>query len=849
MNDLGSRPDVGGKRDSDATLRPVAELLSVFEDEVVFHVGIDGVLWASTSATDLLGVPLAGLLGSPLTTFVHPQDLALVEQHAREQVLAGATPERIAIRVRVADGSYTRVEARIRPLPDASGRISGAIVAWRLPGPPKSAAANAFLTLAEGTRVLLRSTSEQELLQRMCDAVCQTAPYTFAWYGQRIDDDQHTVRLLAVGGDDRGYTDTLEVSWGDGPTAQGPTGRALRTGQTQVSANLASDPRFAPWRSAAVERGIDCSIALPVYCDEVLHGALMVYSSQPGVFDVQAIELLEYLAADIGYGLSRLRTVQALASSEERFRLLAENATDVVFLTGPDLTVEWVSPSVQPLTGWTPEQLQGERIATDYLHPEDARELRSLLANADPTQPLTRSMRMRCADSSYRWLSISGRGILLPDGSVRGRVVAMRDIQAQVQAEQDLQREVAFDALTGLAKKPLAISRIQEILDTRHERSWALLCVGVRGLRTVNQAFTYQAGDEVLRAVAHRLVVAAGAADRVARIAGDEFVVLLRDVVTATDAADAAERLIAAVRGPVQLPDGTPVEVSTYIGIAASTGDTDAEVLLRDATTAMRAAGANGPDRWTFLDASVAQQSRQDLDIQSRLRDAISDGQIVAWFMPIVSLSNGVVAGHEALARWITPDGTVMPPAAFLDVAERSHLILDIDRLILEQSLHRVVQGDLDVAVNISAATLQTGQVDDIVMAALERSGADPRRLHLEVTETALFRPTGEVVATMHALAALGVKWWVDDFGTGYSSISHLRDLPIAGVKLDRSFTADVDAQQGRARQLARGLAGLAHGLGLSTIAEGVETAEQAAVLRQQGWELAQGWLYGKPAP
>ena len=688
------------------------------------------------------------------------------------------------------------------------------------------------------------------------------------------------------------------------------------------------------------------------------------------------MELLQYLAGDIGYGLSRLRATAALSASEEQYRLLAENSSDVVLFSGPDLRVKWASPSVEVVTGWTQQQLLGRRIVTDYLHPDDVTDLMSDIQHSAPEDALTRRLRLLCADGSYRWMSITGKGVVNPDGTPRGRVVALhdihgqveaeedlrrreekyrllaehamdlvfevtpdgrvtwvspsirtvlgfkpedlvgktaayvlapedlgvvgpavaevdvggsptvrarfrradgrtlwmevtlravrhssgaligrvvaaRDVDEQVQAEQDLRREVAFDALTGLAKKQLAITRVQEILDSRGEPGWALLCVGVRGMRSINQAFTYEAGDEVLRSVAQRLVKAAGAPDRVARIAGDEFVVLLRDVVTPTDAADAAERIIAAARGTVRLAGAAEVEVATYVGIATSSPEADAEELLRDASTAMREASQHGPDRWTFLDERIAERSRQELDIQNQLRQAITDGHLVSWFMPIATLDGRTTPGYEALVRWIRPDGVVMGPPAFLDVAERSHLILDIDQLVLRQALVVLAEGDSAsrVAVNISAATLQTGQVDDLVLSALAGSSVDPRRLHLEVTETALFQPSADVVATMHALSAVGISWWVDDFGTGYSSISHLRDLPISGLKLDRSFTMEITSGTGRARQLASGLVGLAKGLGIGTIAEGVETVEQARILAEQGWELGQGWLFGKPAP
>lgn len=954
--------------------RRLSELVADTGPDAVLLV-LDGSLaWASAAAGRVLGVEPLALVGSSPAEYVHPDDrarLGLWDPPGRRG--AGALHQ-AEIRIRIAGGSWRTVRATVQGLPDVG--VQAHVIVWRESGmDAASGAARAFATLAEGTRVLLRSKSEAELLHEMCQAACSDSGYLFAWYGVPLDDPEKSVRVAAVGGRDLGYADTARVSWGDGPNGQGATGRCLRTGTTQVSLDLVNDPRFAPWRDAALERGIGSSIALPVRCDAVLHGALMVYAKAPDAFDAPAVELLEYLAADLGYGLARLRGQAALATSEERYRLLAEHATDLVFLTGPDLRVEWVSPSVQAVAGWRPQDLIGEVIARDYLHPEDAANLRELLARVPRESVLTGRMRLRCADGSYRWMSVGGSGVSNPDGSPRGRVVSMRDIDEQVAAEddlrrrevqyrllaenamdmvfavaadgviqwvspsvrtvlgyqpeqlvgrtaaavmaeddlatlrrtaarvaegmvvtdrprfrtadgrlvwmesttrplrdelgnivgrvvavkniddqvrtqQDLERAVAFDELTGLARKPLALARINEIVEGRRQVGWALICVGVRGLRSVNQAFTYSAGDRVLRAVAQRLVRAAGASDRVARIAGGEFVVLMSDLVTETDAAEAAGRLVAAARGPVDV-GATQVEVSTSAGIAMCEPGADAEALLRDATAAMRLAAHSGPDRWAFLDSDVAARSRRDLEIQSRLRDAVAGGQIRAWMMPIVSLADASLAGHEALVRWVQPDGQVLTPDRFLEVAERSHLILEIDRIVLRLGLVALdrLPATQHVAVNVSAATLQAGDIDQLILGELRRSGVDPRRLHLEVTETTLFQATSDVVVAMARLAQAGVSWWVDDFGTGYSSLAHLLNLPIAGVKLDRTFTAGLTEPTSRARDLANGLVSLARGLGLATIAEGVETPQQARILAEQGWDLGQGWLYGRPAP
>jgi diguanylate cyclase (GGDEF)-like protein/PAS domain S-box-containing protein len=698
-------------------------------NEVMFQTDLEGrVVWISTDVQQMLGLEPGSIVGTDLVARVHPDDRERILA-VRQRVMAGDAPSSVSVRILATDGSYRNLQATARQITSSAGEPHGMVVTWRDVN-YRVAVIRAFATLAEGSRVLLRATSEQDLLQSMCRTATRVGGYAFAWYGVPVDDEEKSVRILTVAGEDMGYTRTLRTSWGDGPLGQGPTGLAIKTRETQVRNNLSEDPHYAPWFQQASRRGINCSISLPVLVHGQVHGALMVYSSDVGSFDDRAQELLEALAADLGYGLARWRDADALQQSQAA-----------------------------------------------------------------------------------------------------------------------LEHEVAFDSLTGLAKQRLALERINDILETREAEGWALLCFGVDGMTSINQAYTYAAGDAVLKEVANRLVAIAGAHDRVGRIAGDEFVVLLRDLITTTDAAEAAQRIMQAVHGPIEY-DGVTLDVSGCVGIAMSSG-TDAEALLRDATAAMRGASRQGPGRWAFLDENVAARSRLALDVQSRLRDAIANGRIVAWFMPVVSLQSDALCGYEALVRWVLDDGTVMPPDTFLHIAERSSLILDIDRIVLRQAFDALVRIDpsLDVAVNVSAASLQSAAFEGLVQEGLERTGIEPSRLHLEVTETTLLNVTPEICDAMRRIAALGVIWWLDDFGTGYSSISHLRDLPIQGLKLDQSFTAGISTHDSHTARLTRGLAGLADGLNLRTVAEGVETAEQAALLQGQGWELAQGWHFGKPAP
>jgi EAL domain-containing protein (putative c-di-GMP-specific phosphodiesterase class I) len=231
----------------------------------------------------------------------------------------------------------------------------------------------------------------------------------------------------------------------------------------------------------------------------------------------------------------------------------------------------------------------------------------------------------------------------------------------------------------------------------------------------------------------------------------------------------------------------------------------------------------------------------------TRLPEILGAGALDVHVMPVVSLVDGTVLGVEALARWRTPEGRVLLPAQFLPRVDEAGLWSDLDRAVLPKALRAgaLLPEGVGIGVNLSAASRSRPDLSDWLLGELDAAGVAPGRLHLELTETSVLRVDARVTSAMETVAEAGVSWWVDDFGTGYSSISHLRDLPITGMKLDRSFTAGITDRRTRNARLALGLAGLAAGLGLDTIAEGVETPQQAQLLAEQGWQMGQGLLFG----
>ncbi len=956
---------------SEANYRLIAENAT----DVVFRGSNDGVVeWISDSVASLLDWRPDHVIGRPIVEFVHEeslQTLATIQSRLSEGLDAQGE-----LRVRRGAGGYRWMSASLKVLRDENGAVIGRAGGWK-DITDEVAARRDLALLAAGNRVVLRATNEEELLTQMCQTAAEVGGYIFAWYGIPLDDEEKTVLPVAVGGDDRGYLETLQVRWDEGPLGQGPTGRSIRTRTTVTSNDHAHDSRFSPWRKAAGQRGIHCSIGLPVVVDGEIHGSLMAYSDHSGAFDAQAIELLESLAANIGYGISRLRAEAAFAESQYRFRLMAENATDIVFHQVEGI-VEWVSPSVTSVTGWQPEELIGH--TTEHLwHPEDHDAAVALRDATYQGRSGTGVFRWRRPDDSYVWLEaalqpltdpdgrvgtvgilrdvterqeataalaasetqyrliaenasdvvlrseltgiiswvspsvtevlgwapddligrnqvdlvhpddlaaararqdqalahgksqgdleiryqtksgewrwVRGHGKALRDsaGQVIGGIDTLRDIDKEMATRVRLEFEVDHDSLTGLVTRSRLIERLESERATRSAEDdaadYALLCIGIDGIDVINAAFTHTAGDRVLVAVAERLIAALDSPSLVGRTADNEFSVLLTEPPDETELLDFADHLQSALGGPVHM-GAENFAVTASIGIAIDHGGAGLEV-LRDASSAMQKAQEKGGNRWEFADPTLAVEARQRLRLQSGLHEALAAGQIRPWYQPIVSLPEGRVRGYEALARWVRPDGSIVPPDQFIPVAERSDVIIELDREILRQALAaiRELPDSLHVAVNLAAATLSAPDLVESVTRALGEAAVNPRRLHLEVTETSLLQVTQTIQSGMRSLANLGLTWWVDDFGTGYSSLAHLRDMPVQGLKLDRSFTSGITAEDSTQLRVAQGLQGLAQGLGLSTVAEGVETQRQADILAAQGWDMAQGWLFGKPRP
>ncbi|HET7677681.1 MAG TPA: EAL domain-containing protein [Candidatus Limnocylindrales bacterium] len=552
--------------------------------------------------------------------------------------------------------------------------------------------------------------------------------------------------------------------------------------------------------------------------------------------------------------LSRTYEREQQLRLETRFGSMVRNSSDLLLIIDADALVAYASPSIERILGLRPAAVVGVDLA-ELVVPDDSGGLRDLLLSMRRgSGPARTEFRIRRADGSIGHFEAYCTN-LLGDPSVHGIVLNARDVSERKELEEQLSHQAFHDPLTDLPNRALFKDRVQHALDRgrRDGTGVAALFIDLDNFKTVNDSLGHEAGDRLLVGVAARLRRVLRTSDTAARLGGDEFGLLLEEIEAST-AERAALRIRDALADPF-LIDGQEVFTSASIGIAvAGPGAEDVDGLLRSADIAMYRAKQAGVGHFRKFEPAMHAAARDRLELDADLRRALERGELHVEYQPIVSVRQRQIVGAEALLRWHHPRRGEVSPNEIIPLAEQTGLIVPIGRHVLEVACRQAVAWDAlgpprlgSVSVNVSGRQLQDARFVRDVAAALDDAGLGPERLVLEITEGALVQDTEATLARLGQLKELGVRLAIDDFGTGYSSLSYLRAFPIDLLKVDRSFIAPV--RSGRdAFALAQAIVRLARSLGLATVAEGVESLDQADALTAIGCDFAQGYHFGRPS-
>ena len=543
---------------------------------------------------------------------------------------------------------------------------------------------------------------------------------------------------------------------------------------------------------------------------------------------------------------ARFAAEAALRESELRYRLLFEQNAAGVCVTEADGTIVDCNLTFAMMLGYARSALIGSNAADLYVNSSDREDIVEMLR--DSTTLNSVEVELEKQDGQSMWALTN---LTMVGERIHSTVV---DISDRKRAEEQIEFHAYHDVLTNLPNRKLFTDRLTHSLSRarRSGKPLAVMFVDLDHFKSINDTLGHEAGDELLLEMARRLRANIRDDDTVARLGGDEFTVILAELRHPEDAVSVAEKLIQAIEQPLTIA-GTSIEVSASIGIALFPEDgSDAESLLRNADSAMYRAKESGRNTYHLCTDDMKRRAVERLSLETRLRRAITDGQLVLHYQPQISLTTGGAVGVEALVRWNDPERGMVHPSAFIPLAEESRLILPLGEWVLHTACAQMMSWrnagiDLPMmSVNISLRQFQQNDIVRTVRRVLADTGLDAGSLELEITETAAMQNAETTVDVLQALRELGVSIAIDDFGTGYSSLNYLKRFPITAVKIDRAFIRDLATSEGDAA-IVSAVVGIARALKLRVIAEGVETEDQLSFLRRRNCDAAQGYLFSRP--
>ena len=821
-------------------------------------------------AERVFGYPRGSVLGHKLSEVLVPRRLRNRHEVSMgrllsddQQSMLNRRIETIALR---ADGTTIPVELMMQRITDTDPPLfTGFLrdISARKDAEAKILRLNRlYRTLSHTSALIVRTSDTHSLFKGICRIAKEHGGFVMPWVGL-LALESGTVRLEAHVEEGEFEAPGLSIR-ADHPEGRGPAGTAMREARI-VICNDIDEPSNAWWRDRHLRNCIRSLAALPLMTRGQVIGIFMLNSSVAGYFDNDISQLLREMVAELSYALDRLHleakhleALNALRDSDERFRQLAENIPQMFWLIEPALqTALYVSPAYETLTG---RRAQGaQRCHEEWLesvHSEDRERVIHARRDRAEIGGYDIEYRIRTAAGVERWVNDRAFPIRDSEGRVCRIAGIVSDITEAREAQDRLAHLAHFDQLTNLPNRSVFYERLTHgiVQAARHQATLGVMFIDLDQFKSVNDTMGHSMGDALLRQVANRLVECVRGEDTVSRLSGDEFAILLARLTDADDAGFVATKILERLKQPFNV-DGVEVIVSASIGITLYPVDADnADLLMRNADVAMYNAKTRGRDNCRFYTAEMNARALARMRLESRLRGALERDEFVLHFQPKMTLESRGICGFEALIRWQPPGEPLVPPADFIPVLEETGLITPIGEWVVQAACEQIAAWrkagliPVPVAINLSARQLRHPGFSEAVAKTLAHHGVSADLLEVEITESALMDNLEEALKTLAQLKALGASLAIDDFGTGYSSLGYLKRFPFDTLKIDRSFVRDIPADPDDAT-IARTIIALGHSLGLTVVAEGVETEEQLAFLIANRCDYAQGYLFSRPVP
>jgi len=719
-----------------------------------------------------------------------------------------------------------------------------------------------YSAMHEADKILIKAKEKKDIFKEICKIGVEYGHFQMAWIGTpnlktKLFD---CVSYFSRSKNEDKYLGDLVVSIDENiPEGNGPAGMAYRNKKYCIIRDACAELTSLPWKEKALEadfRSIGC---FPISYNETTYGMLVLYSSQNNYFDEELILLINRLVENTAFVLNNLELEEKQRKYEEYLILTSqvfESSNDVIIIADKDDRIITVNKAFERITGYNQDEVIDNKPTSIMFDLKDTMLYEEIRHLVNKNGVWEGELKGRRKDGAVfpSWLSI--HVIKDKKGAIINKLVTLSDLSQKKQMEKRVDYLAQHDPLTGLPNRDLLLDRLQQsiAMAKRLHKKIALLYINVDSLKTINDSLGYTSGDLLLQALAKVIDLIILESDTASNIGGDKFIIIINNITHPEDVLKIIASIYDKISAPFKIKEHS-INITLSIGVSIYPDDGDStQLLINNAETALYSAKDSGGNNYKYYSSDMDKSSQYLFELGNDLKLALSRNEFILYYQPKVSFKSGKIIGAEALIRWNHPKFGIISPVEFIPIAENRGFIKPIGAWVIDEVCRQISiwkkaeLPDIPIAINLSAIQLEDESFKNDIADKLTKAYVNPSIIELEITETTVMKNTQANFKNLNDLKELKLQISIDDFGTGYSSLNRLVEYPIDKVKVDRSFISGI-TEDSKESIIIKYIIRAGKELGLSIIAEGVETKEQLELLRSWGCDEYQGFYFSKPVP